>query len=304
MKIRDHARGNWPKIIGQILGEEYTNTRKHLGCPSTGDCGKGTPRFRFSDRHGTGNFFCHCSEGKADGFQLLQCARGYDFHSACRDVESVIGPCPKDGEKVEQPIENAWALSLRARACKTSSSIYLASRGLEVAPGLDWIKDLAYTADGKKVGEYPAMLAPIVKGGKFLTYHATYLQDGKKADLDPCRKILPGPGNSGGACPLYPEAEVMGIAEGVETAIAAKMIFGLPVWAALNTALMAAWEPPAGVKRVMIFGDNDANYAGHAAAYQLAHKLVRKGIEVEIQMAPEVGQDWNDVLLANRSLAA
>lgn len=305
MKISEHARGHWPQIVGAILGEDYANKRKHLGCPATGECGKGTARFRFSDKFGNGNFFCHCSDGKAGGFKLLMCARGYDFASACRDVESVIGPCPKDESDVTQPVEKTFAEKLRGQACKTLNSAYLASRGLEVAPGLDWIKSLTYIDGSKaKIGEFPAMLAPIVRGGKFLTYHATYLQDGRKAPVDPCRKILPGEPNSGGACPLYPASEWMGIAEGVETAIAAKMIFGIPVWAALNTSLLAAWEPPAGVKRVSVFGDNDANYAGHAAAYALAHKLVKKGIEVEIQMAPEPGQDWNDVLLANRSLAA
>ncbi len=305
MKIKDHARGRWSEIVGHVLGEDYTNKRKHTGCPSTGECGKGTARFRFSDKHGNGNFFCHCSDGKSDGFDLLMCARGYDFASACRDVESAIGPCPKDEETVTQPVEKSFAERIREHACKTLASAYLASRGLEVAPGLDWIKALSYVdGNGAKVGEYPAMLAPIVKGGKFLTYHATYLQDGRKANLDPCRKILPGPGNSGGACPLYPEAEWMGVAEGVETSIAAKMIFGIPVWSALNTSLLAAWEPPATAKIVTIFGDNDANYAGHAAAYQLAHRLSRKGLKVDIQIPPEPGKDWNDVLLENRSLAA
>jgi putative DNA primase/helicase len=306
MKIRDHAHGEWSRIIGALLGEELVNKRKHQACPSTGECGKGAPRFRFSDKHGNGNFFCHCSAGKADGFDLLMCVRGYDFYSACRDVESVIGPCPQDENEAKKPVEKTFAEKLRASACKTTSSVYLASRGLEVAPGLDWIKALTYVDGSKaKIGDFPAMLAPIVKNGKFLTYHATYLQDGRKAPLDPCRKILPGnESNTGGACPLYPAAEWMGIAEGVETAIAAKMIFGIPVWAALNTALLAAWEPPAGVKRVSVFGDNDANFAGHAAAYALAHKLVKKGIQVEIQIAPEVDQDWNDVLLSNRSLAA
>lgn len=305
MKIRDHARGHWPQIIGQILDEKFTNKRKHQGCPGTGECGKGTPRFRFSDRNGTGNFFCHCSDGKADGFDLLMCARGYDFASACRDVESVIGTCPRDEETMTKKAEKTFAESLRERVCKTSSSAYLASRGLEVAPGLDWVKSIPYLDENSaKVGDFPAMLAPIVRGEKFLTYHVTYLQDGRKAPVDPCRKILPGPQNNGGSCPLYPAAEAMGIAEGVETAIAAKMIFGMPVWAALNTSLLAAWEPPSMVKRVTIFGDNDANYAGHAAAYQLAHRLARKGLQVEIAIAPEVGQDWNDVLISNRALAA
>ena len=174
-----------------------------------------------------------------------------------------------------------------------------------MAPGLDWIKSMSYVdAEGRKAGEYAAMLAPIELAGKFLTYHVTYIKDGKKAPVETPRKIMPGPHNNGGACPLYPAAECMGIAEGVETAIAAKMIFGVPVWAALNTSLLAAWEPPAIAKRIIVCGDNDANFAGHAAAYQFAHRLVRKGLQVEIQIPPKVGDDWNDVLLANRSLAA
>lgn len=305
MKISEHAQGHWPQIVERIVGEEFTNKRKHLGCPATGEAGKGTPRFRFSDKFGKGNFFCHCSDGNKDGFALLMCTRGYDFASACRDVESVIGPCPKDDKHVTQEREKTFAERLTERAVKTSASAYLASRGLEVPPGLDWIKALSYMDENKaKVGEFPAMLAPIVKDGRFLTYHVTYLSGGQKAPVNPCRKILPGPENRGASCPLYDAAEDMGIAEGVETAIAAKMIFGVPVWAALNTSLLAAWEPPAIAKRVTIFGDNDQNFAGHAAAYQLAHRLIRKGLTVEVQIAPTVGQDWNDVLLSNRALAA
>jgi putative DNA primase/helicase len=56
---------------------------------------------------------------------------------------------------------------------------------------------------------------------------------------------------------------------------------------------MEGWEPPAGV-RVIVFGDNDRNYAGHAAAYTLAKKLSAKRVEVEVCMAPTPGTDWND----------
>lgn len=303
MRIADHARGHWPQIIGTLIGEQFTNKRKHGPCPATGERGKGQPRYRFSDKYGSGNFFCHCSDGKGDGFDLLQCVRGCDFATARRDVESVIGECPKDTEVAE--VKKTLAELMRAKATKTDRSLYLSARGLEVAPGLGWVREMPYFEEGDKTSRhYPAMLAPVMRDGKFLTYHVTYLQDGKKADVPTVRKILPGPGNSGASCPLYPEAEQMGIAEGVETAIAAKMIFGVPVWAALNAALLAQWDPPAIAKRIIIFGDNDANYAGHAAAYQLAHRLVKKGLEVEIQIAPQVGKDWNDVLLANRTLAA
>jgi putative DNA primase/helicase len=303
MKISDHARGHWPQIIGTLLGEQYTNKRKNGPCPSTGECGKGTPRYRFSDKYGSGNFFCHCSDGKGDGLDLLQCVRGYDFASACRDVESVIGACPRDTEVVE--VKKTLAELMRAKVSKTGRSSYLEGRGLEVAPGLDWVKSMPYFEDSDKAAvHFPAMLAPVMRDGKFLTYHVTYLHGGKKAEVPTPRKILPGPSNAGGACPLYAPAEHMGIAEGVETAIAAKMIFGVPVWAALNTALLASWEPPAIAKRIIICADNDSNYAGHAAAYQLAHRLKKKGLEVEVQICPEQDKDWNDILLTRPSLAA
>jgi putative DNA primase/helicase len=95
----------------------------------------------------------------------------------------------------------------------------------------------------------------------------------------------------------------LGIAEGVETAIAAKMLFGVPVWAALNTSLMSAWKPPRGVEKVHIFADHDPHLAGHAAAYALAHRLLLQGFQIEIHIPDEVG-DWNDVLLNKGRVAA
>jgi len=305
MKIGDHAHGQWPKIIGRLLGEEYIDQRKHKPCPKDGDCGKGTPPYRFSDRHGTGNYFCRCSDGKEDGFALLMCVRGYDFKTAVKDVESVIGPCPKDDEP-SAPRKPTFAERLRSRVVKAKASAYLASRGLEVAPGLDWMTALSYVdEDGKKVGEFPAMLAPVMRGGKFLTYHVTYLNGGRKLDVRAPRKILPAESSLPGASvPLYEAAEVMGVAEGVETAIAAKMMSGVPTWAALNTALLQSWEPPEIARKVFIFADNDANYAGQAAAYRLAHRLVKKGLEVVVEVPGVIDSDWNDALLSMSKMVA
>ena len=288
MTLREHAKGRWPEIIAAILGEKFANTRKHQSCP----CGEGTDRFRFSDKSGTGNYFCACSQGDKDGFDLLQCAQGWTFAEAAAAVEGVIGK----PDEPEAPRPASWAQSLRSQTVKTGRSKYLEARGLEVAPGLEWIWSLPYMEDGVRVEVYPAMLAPIYRDGKFLTYHVTYLYQGGKAPVDAPRKILPGPPLSGGACPLYPAGPVLGIAEGIETAIAARMKFGIPVWASLNTSLMQGWNPPKGTRKVVIFGDNDTHLAGHAAAYALAHRLLLKEIEVEIQI-PSVPGDWNDVLL-------
>lgn len=308
MKIREWAKGRWPEIISALVGDEYTNTRKHFPCPS----GEGTDCFRFSDKGSSGNFFCRCSDGTKDGFELLQCVNGWDFAEAARQIESVIGKTPKDGdEAVNKPAKPSMADRLREGAVRTKRSAYLERRGLEMAPGLQWHRSVPYfDADRNKLGEWPAMLAPITRGSDFLTYHITYLQDGGKAPLDPCRKIVPANGSlTGAACELYPAGPHLGIAEGVETAIAAKMLFGIPVWAALNAPILGNWEPPQGVKQVTVFGDHDANYTGHAAAYKLANRLSLKGIDVRVQIPGcarverTVGMDWNDWLLQSEAAA-
>lgn len=290
MKIREHAKGKWGKIIAELIGPEYAD-HKHHPCPH----GEGRDRFRLSEKGECGVYFCACSEGDKDGFELLQCVKGWTFKEAADAVESVIGKCPDDGERRDR--KETWAERLRRETVKTEWSRYLSRRGLEVAPGLEWHKALPYYEDQRMAGKYPAMLAPITDArGEFLTYHATYLAGGAKAPVDPARKILPANGRlEGGACRLYPPDTHLGIAEGVETAIAAKVMFGVPTWAALNTALLAKWQPPEGVEKVTVYADNDPHYGGHSAAYQLAHRLAKRGYEVNVQM-PLKANDWNDVL--------
>jgi putative DNA primase/helicase len=93
------------------------------------------------------------------------------------------------------------------------------------------------------------------------------------------------------------------VGEGIETCIAAKMLHGVPTHAALNTDMLAKWEPPSVAKVIVIFADHDRNYAGHKGAYALAHRLVLKGIEVDVQFPPQADTDWNDVLLGQRRAA-
>lgn len=296
-KLREKAKGRWPEIITALLGEQYANTRKNQPCPK----GEGKDRYRFSDIAGGGQFFCACSDGGEDGFALLQCVNGWDFKRAAEAVESIIG---ETGDREEKPAET-WASKLRRETVKTKRSAYLSRRGLTVPPGLDWHKALAYfDGEGKQAGEYPAMLAPVTRGGKFLTYHATYLHEGGKAPVEKPRKILPAHGVlKGGGVALYPPQDGwVGVAEGIETAIAARILFGTPTHAALNTSLLKSWQPPEGVQNVVVYGDNDGNYAGQAAAYALAHRLTGKGYKTVVTLPNHADTDFND-MLAERTAA-
>lgn len=69
----------------------------------------------------------------------------------------------------------------------------------------------------------------------------------------------------GGAVRLARHERALGIAESVETALAATALFGVPCWSVLNAGRLEGWEPPEGVTEVVIFGDNDLNSVGQAA---------------------------------------
>lgn len=286
MSTYDHARGKWREILTHLIGPECLDGKNHP-CPK----GEGTDRFRFDNNRGKGDYFCAC--GPSDGFDLLQCYYGCDHRTAVQMVESVIG---KPEQRSARP-GPTWGEKLRDQTLKGQSrSKYLEGRELRVAPALEWHPSLPYYRDNQHVATYPAMLAPFWNEGRFITYHVTYIENADKAPVDPPRKILPANyGMNGGACPLYPAKRIMGIAEGVETAIAAHLRFDVPVWAALNTSLMAAWKPPEAARKILIFADHDRNYAGHAAAYKLAHRLYQQGYGVAVMMPQQPDTDWADV---------
>ena len=54
-------------------------------------------------------------------------------------------------------------------------------------------------------------------------------------------------------------------------------------------------HPPVKTIRVIVFGDNDINGVGRAAAGALAKRLIAKGTDVEVKI-PEICGDWNDQL--------
>lgn len=297
MKTLEAATGHWPEILTEIgkIDEGMLDGRHHP-CPRDGD---GRDRFRFDNKDGRGTFFCGCGAG--DGMKLLKCVTGQEFAPLAKRIDDLIGRKPGKSER-RAP---TYAEQLRKVATPSKRSAYLASRGLEVPPGVLFARNVEYW-DGEKVaGRYDAMLAPVTRAGRFLTFHVTYLHRGRKAPIDPCRKILPARGSiTGGGVELYPAAEYMGVAEGIETAIAAKMLHGTPVHAALSTSGMAKWEPPPVAKSIWIYADHDANAAGHAAAWTLCHRLRMKGLRAEVVMPDEPGLDWNDVWLAQQRGAA
>lgn len=195
-----------------------------------------------------------------------------------------------------------WAASIPADDAVLS---YLAARGLAQWTLPDCIRQhpgLAYwhaddNGDLHMLGRYPAMLAPIVSGGKLLAIHRTYLGDGCKADVPTPKKLTAASGPLAGACiPLdRPRGGVLGIAEGIETAVAASLGSGLPVVAAYCANALAGFTFPRCIERLVIFADYDP--AGQKAAAALSHRATRAGLTPKTLTPSKPRSDWADVWL-------
>ncbi len=181
----------------------------------------------------------------------------------------------------------------------TLIEIYFESRGLScpATPDLLFHPDLAHW--DTKTG-YPAMVSIVRDAdGKQQALHRTYLKpDGSgKADVSKAKKML---GRTvGGAVRLAPIGEngVLGLTEGIETALAVMTARpDLPVWAALSAPGLEQIKLPPEAKRIVILADHDASGAGQRAAEALADRLLAEGRECAIAMPDKEGEDFNDLL--------
>ncbi len=165
---------------------------------------------------------------------------------------------------------------------------------------------LAYWDDSLELsGVYPAMLAKVEGAtGDLITIHRTYLTtDGKKAPVPTPRKLMPTAGRLEGAsvhleAPRKVDEHLwLGVAEGIETAIAASMIYGVPTVAAISAGGLTSFVVSAGVESLVVFADNDASGVGASAALRLAGRVSGSGITTRVLMPERVGSDWADVWL-------
>lgn len=300
LDVRTVAAGRWRSILTTLGLDERTLSGKHTACPLCG----GRDRFRFDDKDGRGTYFCSgCGAG--DGVKLAMGITGQTFKDTAQQIERLAGVVQPVTGKPDRSDEDKLA-TLR-RVFRESKPIqrgdeaeqYLLGRGLglhdlpeavRVHPGLRY-------QDEDHKGVYPAMLAIVIASdGRAVSLHRTYLKEGRKAPVSAPKKLMQGLPLSGAAIRLTAVSEVLGIAEGLETALAASELFEVPVWSCVSAQGIESFEPPEGVREVIVFADNDPNFAGQKAAFAAAHRLKIKGFEVEVCIPPEPG-DWLDELL-------
>ena len=172
---------------------------------------------------------------------------------------------------------------------------YLALRGLLRAS--EQLRYLARTPLGPQgaVQFLPAMLAAVTTDIGIIAVHRTFLDIGssKLAGFERPKRALGG--LSCGAVRLAPaEQGRLGLAEGIESALSAIQLFGVPCWATLGNERFGLVAIPESVRELYLFIDNDA---GGALAEQRARKAYAASNRlIHSRVPPSPGFDWNDEL--------
>lgn len=332
-EVRARASGRWLDLLGALapaLAPALGRIGRHVPCPVHG----GTDGFRlFRDADLTGGGVCNTCGTFPDGFALLMWVNRWSFPEALRSVAHALGlaaervpepravpshrprPRERDRESVIEALNRVWQQSLNPTDRRASPlRAYLSRRGLSGArldsevvrfhPALGyWQRNDRDEAE--LIGRFPAMVALVTGAdGMPVTVHRTYLAaDGRKAPVAEPKKLMGYPGHRlvGGAIRLTAPGPVLGVAEGIETALAVHRRTGMPVWSAVSAGLLARLEPPAGTSLVVVWADRDRSGAGEAAALSLRERLLRQGISVAVHVPPgpipagAKGIDWADV---------
>lgn len=98
---------------------------------------------------------------------------------------------------------------------------------------------------------------------------------------------------AGAAVMLRPRTTVLGIAQGIENAISASIIFDIPTWAVVTSTDIHHFPVVHGTT-LTIFADSDP--AGHDASRNCAERYSEVGLRTRIYLK-DAGTSWNDYLL-------
>ena len=282
--------------IVERLGGEWHRRGGMCRCPAHDDR---TPSL--SVRTGERRLLFHCFGGCETGrvIRALRALRLSGTSAGAASREAVVSPADPD-RRNRGAAERLWTAAHPIE--RSRAAAYLRGRGLTLE-----VSDLRYHSRtpygrGHRVIFRPALLAAIRDGSGLVAVHRTFLdaRSASLADLPQPKRAL-GRLGAGAVRLREPRDGLLGWAEGIENAIAATQLTGIPCWATLGTERFARVALPPSVERLILFLDNDAGGRRAEKLARDAHSGSPVGIEARYPRRP--GDDWNDVLLARGEAA-
>jgi hypothetical protein len=185
------------------------------------------------------------------------------------------------------------AQPLRASPAKA----YLESRGiLAASPALRFHPRTPLGPKGR-ARFLPAMIAAVSLDEGPIAIHRTFLSteaSGKAAFEKPKRAL--GALSEAAVRLFAPVSGKLGLAEGVESAMSAYALTGIPVWATLGNERFGLVSVPESVTELHLFVDHDAG--GELAASRGLAAYARDGRTIHVRKPSSRDTDWNDELTA------
>ncbi len=309
-EVKTRMDGNWKSVLESFLGSQVL-VKPNQPCPFCG----GKDRFSYLAKKSDGSCFCrHC--GYRDGIRMMMDIQHKTFPEVIRELAENLGIPEVEPNKfqLKTPVipkafspERLWNLA-KPLTEDDGAVLYLKSRGLDGTNflSLRFIPKLRYAecTEESTLQEsfHQGLLCRVDSADKeCMNILRIYLDNGRKAQVKVAKKIL-GKQLSGGYIKLGevdPQKGILGLAEGVETALSAAKLFGFPVCSVITAFNFKNFTPPSEVRKLVLFGDSDSNFIGQREVYSAASALARKypGLEISVRLPEELDSDWNDVLM-------
>ena len=243
----------------------------------------------------------HCFAGCSSGAVLAAFAgKGIRAHELFDGTGGAIAPVVR----AEGPDRNAQRLWRKAEVLAgTLADRYLSSRKIDLRS-----PDLRFhgrTPLGRKpnLRFLPAMLAAVRTDEGIIAVHRSFLdaETAGPARFDRSKRAL-GSLGTGAVRLAMPRGGKLGLAEGIETALSAQQIFGVPCWATLGNERFGLVTIPESVRKLYLFVDGDAG--GVLAEERAREAYACDGRSIVMQRPRTRGYDWNNVLAGQAKVLA
>ncbi len=275
--------------ICESRGGKWSGTKGMARCPAHDDR---TPSLGVS--LGRGAILLHCFAG-CDQESVLAALAREGVPASALFSGGAIKPTMDTGlaAKPSAAALRIWrdAQPLRASPAK----VYLESRGiLAASPALRFHPRTPLGPKGR-TRFLPAMIAAVSLDEGPIAIHRTFLSGEAKASFDKPKRALGALGEA--AVRLFaPASGQLGLAEGIESAMSAYALTGIPVWATLGNERFGLVSVPESVTELHLFVDHDAG--GELAASRGLAAYAREGRTIQVRKPTSSNTDWNDELTA------
>lgn len=274
-----------------------------------------SPSFKVDPK---GFFKCHGCGAGGDAITWLEKMERMTFEEAVKALRNdwvpagipktapACAPVPVEDRQPNIDAKEIWDKAVPAKG--TLVEEYLRARGIRV-PAAYW-SELRFAPrlyHGMAKRAFPAMIARLSDDRGFMCIQRTWI-DLSKPENDFKADVMPNKMTLGlmlcAAVRFGQPDEMLGLAEGVESALSARALYSVPTWATLSCVRLKQIEIPKTVKVITIFGDQDVH--GKAEAFEACEVYERKGYRAELVFPASDFQaddrdDFNSILQESRA---